>query len=370
MLKIKKMKILVINPGSTSTKISLFEDKKELFREDIFHDAPKLLKYPHINDQMLFRRKVIDEILKRHCFDIKEIDAVVGRGGSAYPQKSGVIRIDERLYEDTVNAVGGSEHAAKLGVMLAYEYEKEFGIPTYTLNATNVDELIDEARITGIKGVYRNAQSHVLNQKAVASYYAKTINSEYEKLNLIVCHIDGGITVGAHRNGQLIDCNVGSGGDGSFTPTRIGSVPVLPLLDYIEKHSLEDVRLMCSRSGGFVSFFGTSDVKIVREKIAEGDKEATLIWNSMLYNIVKGIGSMHAVLQCKTDAIILTGGFIRYEDLVEYVNRYCGAMAKVVCISDKEQETLALETLKVLNGETEASKYTGKPVFEGFKFIE
>lgn len=364
------MKILVINPGSTSTKISIYEDENEILLEDVFHDAPELLKFKHVNDQLEFRKSVIDEILSKHNLKISDMDAIVGRGGSAYPQKSGVIEIDERLFIDTVNAVGGSEHAAKLGVMLAYKYSQEFGIPAYTLNATNIDELIDEARLTGIKGVYRNAQAHALNQKAVASYYAKSIDKKYEDLNLVVCHIDGGITVGAHKHGRLIDCNVGSGGDGTFTPTRIGSIPVLTLLDYIDSHSVEDVRLMCSRSGGFVSFFNTSNGDYVHELVVKGDEKATLVWNSLAYNILKEIGSMMAALNFNVDAIILTGGYIRYKDLVMYLKTNCQKMAPVVCVSDKEQVTLALETLRVLKGEIKANKYTGEPVFKGFKCID
>lgn len=364
------MKILVINPGSTSSKISVYEDDKEIFTEDIFHDAPLLLKYPHVNDQIDFRKEVIDEILIKHNLSIKDFSAIVGRGGSAHPQKSGVIKIDDRLYKDTFDGVGGSEHAAKLGVLLAYKYEKEFGIPSYTLNATNIDELIDEARITGIKGLYRNAQAHALNQKAVAKYYAESIGSKYEDLNLIVAHIDGGITVGAHKKGKLIDCNVGSGGDGSFTPTRIGSIPVLPLLDYIESHSLEEVRLMCSRSGGFVSFFGTSDGEKIHDLVINGDKKATLIYNAMLYNILKEIGAMAAVLNFNVDGIILTGGYIRFVDLTTYLKVNCRKIAPVVCVKDREQETLALETLKVIKGENKPNTYTGEPVFKGFDFID
>lgn len=363
------MKILVINPGSTSTKLSIYENDHELYTESIFHDAPVLLKFKHVNDQMEFRERVILDFLNKHNVSFEDIDAITGRGGSAYSQKSGVIKIDESLYLDTYNGVGGSEHAAKLGVMLAYKLGKEHNIKCYTMDATNVDELCDYARITGINGVYRNAQSHVLNQKAVAKYYAREIGKKYEECNFIVCHIDGGITVSAHHNGKMIDGNVGSGGDGSFTPTRIGSVPVLTLLDYIEKHSLQDVRTMCSRSGGFVSYFNTSNVDTIRELIKKGDKKASLIWKAMIYNIAKEIGSMSCVLKGNVDAIILTGGFIRFNDLIDDLKEYCGHIGKIVCVADREQETLALETYKVLTGEIEANEYTKEPVFKGFDFI-
>lgn len=364
------MKILVINPGSTSTKLSIYEDDNLLYEDSFFHDAPELLKYKHVNDQVEFRKEVVLNFLNSHNVSLNDLSAIVGRGGSAYPQKSGVLEIDDSLYKDTLNGVGGSEHAAKLGVLLAYELGNKNNIKTYTMDATNVDELIDVARLTGIKGLYRNAQSHVLNQKAVSKYYAKTINKKYEDLNLIVCHIDGGITVNAHYKGRMIDGNVGSGGDGTFTPTRIGSIPVLNLLDYLESHSLDEVRLACSRSGGFVSYFNTSNADTIFDLKLKGDQKASLVWDAMVYGIIKQIGAMASVLKGKVDCIILTGGFIRFEDLVNTIKEYCAYISDIVCISDKEQETLALETYKVLKGEIKANKYTGKPVFEGFDFID
>ncbi len=363
------MKILVINPGSTSTKLSIYEDDKEQFTESVFHDAPLLRSFKHVNDQMPFREKVIYDFLDKHHILAKDIDGIACRGGSAYPQKSGVIKVDKNLYDDTFKGVGGSEHAAKLGVMLGYKLSLEYNIPCFTLNATNVDELCDLARITGIRGVYRNAQSHVLNQKAVANYYASSINRKYEECNFIVCHIDGGITVSAHYKGKMIDGNVGSGGDGSFTPTRIGAVPVLPLLDYLEDHSISEVREMCSRSGGFVSYFNTSNVDTIRDLLARGDRKARLIWDSMVYNIAKEIGAMASVLKGDVDCIILTGGFVRFADLISSIKDYCGYISDIVVVKDLEQETLALEVYKVLKGESKANKYTGKPVFEGFDFI-
>lgn len=364
------MKILVINPGSTSTKLSIYEDEKCLYEDSVFHDAPELLKYPHVNDQIDFRKQVVLDFLNKHNIKLNELAAIVGRGGSAYPQSSGVLEIDDRLYKDTLDGVGGSEHAAKLGVLIAYELGKDNNIKTYTMDATNVDELIDVARLTGIKGLYKNAQSHVLNQKAVAKYYASSINKKYEDLNLIVCHIDGGITVNAHLKGKMIDGNVGSGGDGTFTPTRIGSIPVLNLLDYIDSHGIDEVRLACSRSGGFVSYFNTSDGDKVHDLKLNGDKKAALVWDSMVYGIIKQIGAMASVLKGEVDSIILTGGFIRFDDLVNTIKEYCEYISDIVCITDKEQETLALETYKVLKGEIKANKYTGEPVFKGFDFID
>ena len=360
------MKILAINPGSTSTKISLCEDEEIVMVDDIFHDAPELLKYHHVNDQIPFRKKIIENSLSKHGYSLNEVDVFVGRGGSAMPCRSGVMHISRKLYDDTSAAVGGSEHPAKLGVMMAYEYGKEYGKEAYTLNPTNVDELIDIARITGINGIYRNAQAHVLNQKAVAMHHSQKFGTKYEERNYIVAHIDGGITVNAHRKGKMIDGNVGSGGDGPFTPTRIGSIPVLPLLDYIEEHGIDEVRRMCSRSGGFVSYFKTSDANKIHKLVEEKDKKAVLIWESMLYQISKEIGSMAVSLEGQVDAILLTGGLLRFDDISEYIRSKCNWIAPIYAYpGEMEQETMTSETLKALRGETEIIEYDGVPVWKG-----
>ena len=362
------MKLLVINPGSTSTKISMYEDEKSLFQESVFHDAPVLLQYPTVNDQMPFRTKVVEEILARHGFVPEDADVLVGRGGGAYSQPSGVTRIDRRLYEDTRDEVGGSEHAAKLGVMLAWEIGSKLGKEMYTLDPTNVDELCDQARLTGIRGVYRNAQSHTLNQRATARYHAEQMGKRYEDCNFVVAHIDGGVTVGAHCHGRMIDGNVGSGGDGAFAPTRIGSVPVMPLLDYIDAHSTDDVRLMCHRAGGLVSLFGTSDAAKVHTMVENGDKMAALAWDTMGYQISKQIGEMSTVLRGKVDGILLTGGLVRYQDLVDNIRDRCGWIAPItVYPGEMEQDALALSVLRALRGEAKILTYAGKPVWDGFE---
>ena len=197
------------------------------------------------------------------------------------------------------------------------------------------------------------------------------MGKKYEDCNFIVGHIDGGITIHAHDHGRMTDGNVGAGGDGAFTPTRIGSVPVLALLDYIEAHSVEDVRRMCSRSGGFVSYFGTADAKTIHRMVEENDPKAVLIWNTMIYDCCKQIGAMSAVLEGKVDGILLTGGLMRYADILEGIQRRCGWIAPItVYPGEMEQEAMAHAVLKVLHGETEAIHYSGKPAWEGFPFID
>ena len=362
------MTLLVINPGSTSTKLSLYRDESVLWEENVFHDAPELNRFPHVNDQMAFREKVILDLLAKHGSTLADVDVFVGRGGSAHTQKGGVTRIDSLLFADTQRGVGGSEHPAKLGVMLAYVLAEKTGKQAYTLNPTNVDEMTDVARLTGIKGVYRNAQFHVLNQKATAQVHAeKKLHRRYEDCNFIVAHIDGGITVNAHDHGQMVDGNVGAGGDSPFTPTRIGSVPILPLLDYIESTSLAHVRRMCSSSGGFVDLFGTANADTIHHLVDQGDPKACLVWDALIYQIAKMIGEMATVLCGQVDGILLTGGFMRFSDLVEGLERRCGWIAPItVYPGEMEQDAMALSVLRALRGEAPILTYTGKPVWNGF----
>ncbi len=367
----KKYRLLIINPGSTSTKVSLFENEEALFERSLFHDAPVLLQYPHVNAQMPFRYGVIMDMLKEEGVDPASIDVFVGRGGSTCTQPGGVTVIDQKLYDDTEAAVGGSEHPAKLGVMLAWQFAREFGRKAYTLNPTNVDEYGEYARLTGIRGLYRVSHSHVLNQKAVAEAHAERMGKRYEDCNFIVGHIDGGITVSAHDHGRMVDGNMGADGEGAFTPTRIGSVPVLALLDYIEAHSVDEVRLMCSRAGGFVSLFGTSDSDVIHGLVEQGDRKATLVWNTLIYQVCKMIGEMSAVLKGRVDGILLTGGLMRFDDVAEGVRDRCGWIAPIsVYPGEMEQEALALSVLKVLRGRATAMTYSGKNVWQGFEGLD
>jgi butyrate kinase len=369
MKKVKTMKLLVINPGSTSTKVSLFEGKRELFTESVFHDAPVLLRYPEVNDQLPFRKRVVLDILEKHGYSLSDVDVFVGRGGCACSQKEGVMIVDERLRNDTARDAGGSDHPAKLGVMLAYEFMMETGKPAYTFDPTNVDELCDYARLTGISGLYRRAQTHVLNQKAIARIHAESLGKRYEECNFIVCHIDGGITVTAHEKGRMVDSSEGAGGDGAYTPTRLGSIPVLEVVKYLENHTTEDLKRMCSRSGGFVSHFGTSDSDKIHALKEQGDEKATIVWNGMVYQICKEIGAMAAVLSGKVDAILLTGGLVRFSDIVSFIEERCSFIAPVsVYPGEVEQQALADAVMDVLDGKSEAFTYTGEPEWNGFSW--
>lgn len=366
----KKTRMLIINPGSTSTKISYFENETNVFTESVFHDAPVLLQYPTTNDQIPMRRAVIENLMEEHGLSLKDVDVFVGRGGCAFSQESGVMIIDEKLVQDTADDVGGSDHPAKLGVMLAYDLCKEYGGEMYTVNPTNVDEFCDYARLTGIAGLYRRAQTHVLNQKGIAAIHAEKMGKSYEECRLILCHIDGGITVTAHEYGKMIDSTEGAGGDGPYTPTRLGSIPVMEVLKYLDEgHTTREMRGMLSRSGGFVSHFGTSDANKVHAMAEAGDAKAKTIWNGMIYQLCKSIGEMSAVLKGRVDGILLTGGLVRFADIVEGVKDYCGWIAPIsVYPGECEQEAMANAVLSVLRGEKQAHIYTGRPVFSGFSW--
>lgn len=367
-MKDGKYRLLVINPGSTSTKVSLFEDEVSVFERNLFHEASELLKYPHVNDQMPFRRGVILDMLKSEGVAPETIDAFVGRCGGTHSQPSGVIRVDRNLYDDAVKGVDGSEHPAKLGVMLAWKFAEEFGKSAYTLNSTTVDEFCDCARITGIKGVYRFSHTHCLNQKAVAEFHAQKTGRRYEDCNYVVAHIDGGITVAAHERGRMVDSNMGADGEGAFTPTRIGSLPVLTVLDYLKTHSADDLRRRCTRSGGFVDYFGTSNSDTIHELVEKGDRKAQLVWDAMIYQVCKLIGEMATVLCGKVDAIILTGGLIRFADIVKGIEKRCSFIAPVSAYpGEMEQEALGLAALKVLRGQAIARTYSGRDVWQGFE---
>ena len=361
-------KMLVIKPGSTSTKVSYFENERNVYTQSIFHDAPELLAYPTVNDQIPLRRRVVEDFVRGHGLRMEDMDAFVGRGGSAYPQAAGVMEIDQALVRDTAAGVGGSDHPAKLGVMLAYALCREYGGRMYTVNPTNVDELCDYARPTGIAGVYRRAQTHVLNQKGIAAIHAKKLGKKYQDCNFIVSHIDGGITITAHARGKMIDSTEGAGGDGPFTPTRLGSIPVMEVLTYLESgHTTDQVKTMLSRSGGFVSHFGTSNADTVHALVEQGDAKAVTIWNTMIYQLCKSIGAMAAVLEGRVDGILLTGGLVRFGDIVRGVQQRCGWIAPItVYPGECEQEAMADSVLEVLRGEKQANRYTGQPVFRGF----
>lgn len=364
----KQYKILVINPGSTSTKLSLFINEQNIFTTDVFHDSTILKQFPTINDQLDYRMEVVKKFIKDSQLDLKDLDAIAPRGGPSYSVSSGTYEVSDLLIEDTKNSKGGLYHSSMLGVQMAKRVQEEFGGEIYMSDPTVVDEYCDLARVTGIDGIYRKAICHALNLKVVAKKYAKQINRDYNDLNLIVCHIDGGITITAHSKGQMIDGNDGGGGDGPFTPTRMGSMAISDVINYLWDLPKEEMKRLISVTGGLSNYFGTSNSDEIHKMIENKDPKATRIWQAMIYQVCKQIGAMSTVLKGKVDGIVLTGGLMRFEDVYNQIQDQCGWIAPIqVYKGEYEQEALALGALKVLRKEEKAKIYTGKPVWEGFK---
>lgn len=362
-------KIFTVNPGSTSTKIALFEGGKELFSRNVSHDARKLAEYATISDQFAYRKETIDTLLIENKISLDQVDAFVGRGGGLLAMDGGTYEIDDLVLDHATRGANGVQHPAMLGPQIAYEYAKSYHAKAFVVNPPDVDELQDLARMTGIKGVYRVIHLHALNLKETAIRHAASLGRKYEDCNFIVCHIGGGISVSAHRNGKMIDGFDIVGGEGPMAPTRCGSISVADLLKYAQDKDLKDLRSLCTKNGGFVNHTGISDALELTNRAKEGDKYAEMLWNTMVYQITKCIGSMAAALHGKLDGILLGGGMVYNEDLVAQIKEACEWIAPVTAYPGEfEMEAMASGAVRVLSGEEEVKKYSGVCNFTGFDF--
>lgn len=358
-------KILTINPGSTSTKISVFEGKKAIFTKNVSHDASELARYREVSDQLPYRRQMIEQMLKESGITLENISAVVGRGGGLMAVEGGVYSLNETLLEHARRGANGVCHPAQLGPQLADEFAAMFGCPAFVVNPPDTDELEPVARMTGIKGIFRNVHLHALNLKETAIQHAEKIGRKYEDCNFIVCHIGGGISISAHRKGRMIDGNDIVGGEGCMAPTRCGAVPAIELIRYCFSGVTEkEAKALCTKSGGFVSHLGTSDALEVYQRVEKGEKAAKLVWDTMIYQIIKEIGAMAAVLHGKIDGILLGGGMVHNEQLVSCIREACGFLAPVSAYPGEfEMEAMAAGAIRVLSGEEMPKEYTGKPLW-------
>ncbi|EOT2959924.1 butyrate kinase [Clostridium perfringens] len=352
-------KLLIINPGSTSTKIGVYEGEKEVLEETLRHSSEEILKYDTIFDQLDFRKEVILNVLKEKGIDINELDAVVGRGGMLKPIEGGTYEVNDAMVEDLKIGVQGP-HASNLGGILSNEIAKEIGKRAFIVDPVVVDEMEEVARLSGVPELPRKSKFHALNQKAVAKRYAKEHNTSYEDVNLIVVHMGGGVSVGAHRKGRVIDVNNALDGDGPFSPERAGGVPSGELLEmcFSGKYSKEEVYKKLVGKGGFVAYANTNDARDLIKLSQEGDEKGSLIFNAFIYQIAKEIGSMAVVLDGEVDAIVLTGG-IAYSDYVtNAINKKVKWIAPMV-VYGGEDELLALAqgAIRVLDGVEEAKIY-------------
>lgn len=352
-------KLLIINPGSTSTKIGIYEDTKPVFIETLRHSAEDINRFSQVADQFGFRKSLIQDVLKREGFAMEELDAVVGRGGLFKPIKSGTYVVNDAMIRDIIEAKNG-QHASNLGGMIAKEIGDELGIPAYIVDPVVVDELADIARISGCPEIPRISIFHALNQKAIARRYAAERNKRYEDLNLIVVHMGGGISVGAHAQALVIDVNNALNGEGPMSPERSGSLPVgdLVKLCFSGKYTADDIHRKITGMGGVVAHLGINDMKEVGDRAAGGDEKARMVFEALAYQTGKEIGSAATVLKGKAEAILLTGGIVYSEEMVRLISDMVAFIAPVV-VYPGEDELLALAEggLRVLNGETEAAVY-------------
>jgi len=352
-------RILVINPGSTSTKIAVFDNEKMIFEESLSHSAEDLAEFPKVIDQFNFRKKVILETLSKNEINITKLNAVVGRGGLLRPIPGGTYLVDENMLNDLRTARFG-EHASNLGALIAYEIAKNLNISAFIVDPVVVDEMQPLARISGIPTVERKSIFHALNQKAVARRAAKDLNKKYEEVNFVVCHMGGGITVGAHRKGKVVDVNNGLYGEGPFSPERAGTIPIgdLIALSFSGKYFAGEILKMLVGQGGLVGYLGTNDARKVEEMINANNDYAKLIYDAMTYQIAKEIGAYSTVLQGEIDAIILTGGLAYSEMLTDKINSFISWIAPVkIYPGENELQALVEGALRVLFKEEEAKIY-------------
>ncbi|MDN5352640.1 MAG: butyrate kinase [Clostridiales bacterium] len=350
---------LAINPGSTSTKIAVFDNSELVFETTLRHSNEVLAPFEHVSDQYEFRKQVIMEALVAGGIDLGKLSAVVGRGGLLHPIEGGTYAVNDRMIEDLKVGVLG-EHASNLGGMIASEIAKEYGIPSYIVDPVVVDELEPMARISGMPEIERISIFHALNQKAVARRYADSIGKEYEDMNLIIAHLGGGISVGAHLKGRVIDVNNALDGEGPFSPERSGGLPTgdLAKLCYSGNYTYAEVKKLIKGKGGLVAYLGTNDGREVETRIQEGDAQAALIYEAMAYQIAKEIGSCAAVLSGEVDGILITGGLAYSERLMNWIKPRVAFIAPCeIYPGEDEMSALAMGAWRVLAGKEAVKVY-------------
>ncbi|MDD8012398.1 MAG: butyrate kinase [Acidobacteriota bacterium] len=350
--------ILAINPGSTSTKIAIFLGEEKVLGQNISHTAEELAPFPRIIDQHHFRQKVILTFFKEHAFDVNRLAAVVGRGGLLGPMASGTYLVSDEMTDYLKQT--RTEHASNLGALLASDIAKPVGINAYIVDPVTVDEMTDMARITGRPEIPRISIFHALNQKAAAREAAKKLGKPYENCRLIVAHLGGGISVGAHLDGKVVDVNNALNGDGPFAPERAGGLPSWSLVELATsgQYDLPALKKMITGQGGIVAHLKVNDMRKVEEMVAAGDAKATMVFEAMAYNVAKEIGGLAAALEGKIDAVVLTGGIAFDTHFVELIRRRVEFLARLIVLPGEDEMTaLAQGALRVLLGEEKAKQW-------------
>ena len=353
------IKSLIINPGSTSTKIGVFEDETLLFEETLRHSTEEIVQYASIVDQKDFRKQIILDLLAKKDFDMKSLQVIVGRGGMLKPIPGGTYAVSDELLADLKVGVQG-QHASNLGGILAREIADSIDVPSYIVDPVVVDELMPISRYSGVPELPRTSVFHALNQKAVAKRYAKEQGKAYDSLNLVVVHMGGGVSVGAHEKGQVVDVFNALDGDGAFSPERAGAVPSGALIKmcFSGQYTEKEVYKKIVGNGGFNAYVGTNDMRDVEKMVLDGDEKAAETREAFIMQVAKNIGSMACVLKGKVDQIVITGGIAYDKVVVSGLKERAGFIAPIT-VYPGEDELLALAqgALRVMNGEEKAMVY-------------
>jgi len=355
------MKILVINPGSTSTKVAVFEDESQILEESLRHSVDELSKFPDIFSQLDFRTKIITDFLNKNDLKLTDFCSIAARGGTLPPAEGGTYKVDDSLIYSTKNEFV-AEHPSLLGALIADSLSKQSGVPAFITDPVSVDEWHELSRFSGLPELPRVSLSHALNLRAVARRASKDLNRKYEDLNLIVIHLGGGISVAAHKKGKQIDAN-NANEDGPFSPERTGSLPVSFLVKkcFSGEYDLSEMKKIITRKGGLVAYLGTNNVKEVLEKINSKDELAESVLDAMIYQIAKEAGKMSSVLHGKVDAILISGGIAYNKFVTDRLTEWIDYIAPVM-VYPGEDEMLALAqgALRIINGEEKAKIFKGE----------
>lgn len=355
----RSYRILVINPGSTSTKVAVFKNEEAVFSTSLTHSTDELSKFKQISDQLDYRLKMIKTILNENNVDLKQIDGVVGRGGLLRSIPGGTYAVNSKMLKDLKQAKRG-EHASNLGGIIAHHLGKMLGIPAFIVDPVVVDEMEPVARFSGHPKIERRSIFHALNQKAVARKAAIDLGKSYEKLNLIVVHLGGGISIGCHRKGRVVDVNNAFNGDGPFAPERSGGLPSgqLAELCFSGKYCLEEVEKMLVGQGGMVAYLGTNNMKKVENRVKSGERYAKQVVEAMAYQVAKTVGSMAAVMKGHVDGIVLTGGLARDKKFVRMIQEKILWIGRILVYPGEfEMIALAQGALKALQNKKFILKY-------------
>ncbi len=352
-------RILAINPGSTSTKLSYFEEEEELFAQNLHHSAEELAPFARIVDQLPLRLRAIESFLSRNQLALEKIDAFVGRGGLLAPLAGGTYLVNDKMIEDLHAGVQG-EHASNLGGIIAAELARREQKPAFIVDPVVVDELQPVARLSGHPQLPRVSIFHALNQKMVARLASAQLGKAYTDLNLIVVHLGGGISVAAHKRGRVIDVNNALDGDGPFSPERSGSLPAGALVKmcFSGSHTFEQIKRMIVGKGGMIAYLGSNNMKEILQRKQAGDAFAGLVYEAMAYQVAKEIGAMSAVLAGKVDAVVMTGGIAHDKEFTDLIAEWISFIAPIHLIpGEEEMSALCQGALRILRQEEPASIY-------------